>query len=242
MPQFTTIGRGCAGALLLIALWAAACKAQASSGDGAKNKSGPCTAYAIAITPQSIEIEQITNGVWQGFTALRTSCGPVTGQLYYAKDRNLLRYEIAPETRIDRDSPSARLRTEILRALLQRLFTLCGQRSSYAFATNAYPEIGERLAAASAESRAWDKHTGRPYAQTTAAYAKALLNADHGYPELAKPWAEWNYTVRITAIEKVLVRPVREMTAAERSRVKAPASDEDRLPVSAAIFYTIKKK
>jgi hypothetical protein len=242
MPQFTTIGWRCVGSLLLIALGTSACEAQTPSRESAKNESRSCTADAIAIAPENIEVTHITNGVWQGFTALDASCDPLVGRLYYAMDRNLLRYEIAPEMIIDQDWPLARLRTEILRALLRRMFALYGQRSSYGFATNAYPEIGERLAAASADSREWDKKTGRPYAQTAAAYAKALLNAERGYPELEQTLAEWNYSIRIDGVEKVLVRPVSEMSKAERSLVKAPVRDEDRLPVSVAIFYTIERK
>ena len=242
MPQFAMIRQISAGALLLVALGTSASKAQAPSRESAKNKSGPCTADTIAITPENIEVTHITNGVWQGFTALRTSCDLLVGRLYYAMDRNLLRYEIAPEMRIDQDWPPARLRTEILRVLLRRMFALYGQRSRYTFATNAYPEIGERLAAASADSREWDKKTGRPYAQTTAAYAKALLNTERGYPELERTLTEWNYTVRIDGVEKVLVRPVNEMSKAERSLMKASVRDENRLPVSAAIFYTIERK
>jgi len=241
MALRTTIWRRCAGTVLLIVLAVSACKSQVPSVEGAGHKSQPCTPDAPAIAPESIEITEITNGVWQGFVELSTRCGTLTGRLYYANERKLLRFEITPDSRIDR-APPARIRNEILRASLRKLFALYGQQSSYAFATNAYPEIGERLTASSAESPQWDKQTGQPYGQTTAAYAKVLINREQGYPELAKTFVEWNYTVRVSGVEKVLVRPVREMTAAERSLVKAPLRDEDRLPVSAAIFYTIEKK
>jgi hypothetical protein len=240
VSPLTTIGRRCVGALLLIALAAPVCQAQALSADGANNRYGQCAADEIA--PESIEITEVGSGVWKGFTAFLANCGPLIGRLYYSNDRDLLRYEITPETKANRDWPEAQLRTEILRALLRRLFAVYGQRSRYAFATNAYPEVGERLAAAAAESREWDKQTGRPSAQTTAAFAKALLNREHGYPELAKTWAERNYVVRISGIEKVLVRPAGSMSAAERALLKAPVRDDDQLPVSAAIFYTIEKK
>src|SRR5258708_20962541 len=115
------------------------------------------------VDQRHIVVETVPAGIWKGFTLFKMSCGEVTGQLFFGQHGNSLRYVVM---RADQDSDAASiptwLRSQMLQKLLERSFDVVGRQPRYSFATSAFPEIGARLAAASAESSSWDRKTGRP--------------------------------------------------------------------------------
>src|SRR5258708_8247929 len=150
------------------------------------------------VDQRHIVVETVPAGIWKGFTLFKVSCGDVSGQLFTGKHGNSIRYVVM---RADQDSDAAAiptwLRSQMLQKLLERSFDVVGRQPRYSFATSAFPEIGARLAAASAESSSWDRKTGRARHTTTGYFAQCLMNEQQTYPELLDVFATLGYTLTL---------------------------------------------
>ena len=190
-----------------------------------------------------IVVETVPGGICKGFTLFKMSCGEVTGQLFFGKHGNSLRYVVM---RADQDSDAASiptwLRSQMLQKLLERSFDVVGRQPRYSFATSAFPEIGARLAAASAESSSWDRKTGRARHTTTGHFAQCLMNEQQTYPELIDVFGTLGYNLRVGGTEDILVLPVGRMNAGDKQFIKVHLLPSDKLPVSAATYFTVERR
>jgi hypothetical protein len=192
------------------------------------------------VDQRHIVVESVPAGIWKGFTLFKMSCGEVTSQLFFGKHGNSLRYLV---TRADSDTASIPtwLRSRMLQKLLERSFDVAGRQPRYSFATSAFPEIGARLAAASAESSSWDRKTGRARHTTTGHFAQCLMNEQQTYPELAEVFGTLGYNLRVVGTEDILVLPVARMNAGDKQFIKVHLLPSDKLPVSAATYFTVER-
>jgi hypothetical protein len=195
------------------------------------------------VDQRHIVVETVPAGIWKGFTLFKMSCGEVTGQLFFGKHGNSLRYVVM---RADQDSDAASiptwLRSQMLQKLLERSFDVVGRQPRYSFATSAFPEIGARLAAASAESSSWDRKTGRARHTTTSHFAQCLMNEQQTYPELIDVFGTLGYNLRVGGTEDILVLPVGRMNASDKQFIKVHLLPSDKLPVSAATYFTVERR
>jgi hypothetical protein len=190
-----------------------------------------------------IAVETVPSGIWRGFTVFKISCGDITGQLFFGKRGNSLRY-VLMRAHQDSDAVSIPtwLRSQMLQKLLERSFDVAGRQPRYSFATSAFPEIGARLAAASAESSSWDRKTGHARHTTTGHFAQCLMNEQQTYPELADVFGTLGYNLRVGGTEDILVLPVARMNASDKQFIKVHLLPSDKLPVSAATYFTVEKR
>ncbi len=191
----------------------------------------------------SVSITETTSGIWSGYVALQGRCGSDEARLYYHRATYELRYEITPESLRDGKLPPIAIRNRLLDALLSRLFATYEKQPSYSFATNAYPEIMERVAADAAGSLQWNRATGRPRSRiTSAGYIKTLLNQKRSFRELAELFDRYDYTVQVASVEQISTLRFEEMKPAEKAVIHEALNDNDKLPTGAAIFYRIERR
>jgi hypothetical protein len=192
---------------------------------------------------RKIVVETVPAGIWKGFTLFKMSCGEITGQLFFGKRGNSLRYVVM---RAHQDSDVASiptsLRSRMLQLLLERSFDVDGRQPRYSFATSAFPEIGARLAAASAESSSWDRKTGRARHTTTGHFAQRLMNEQQTYPELADVFGTLGYNLRVGGAEDILVLPIAVMNAADKQFIRVHLLPSDKLPVSTATYFKVVRR
>jgi hypothetical protein len=192
---------------------------------------------------RNIVVETVRAGIWKGFSLFRMSCGEITGQLFFGKRGNSLRYVVMRAHQdSDATSISTSLRSRILQMLLERSFDVVGRQPRYSFATSAFPEIGARLAAASAESSNWDRKTGRARHTTTGHFAQRLMNEQQIYPELAAVFGTLGYNLSAGGTEDILVLPVARMNAFDKQFIKVHLLPSDKLPVSTATYFAVERR
>jgi hypothetical protein len=192
---------------------------------------------------RKIAVETVPAGIWQGFTLFRVSCGEITGQLFFDKHGNSLRYVVThADENSDVSAISPSIRSRILQLLLERSFEVEGRRARYSFATSAFPEIDARLAGACAESSRWNRKAGRPRDTSTDRFARQLMNEHQTAPELAEVFGTLGYDLRVSGTEDLLVLPIARMTAAERRFVKVRLLPTDKLLVSAAVYFIVQRR
>ncbi|HVN88563.1 MAG TPA: hypothetical protein VMT61_01980 [Candidatus Binataceae bacterium] len=209
--------------------------AQSEVRTGAGQPPDSCSADATVTEP--------TSGVWSGYVVLKGRCGADEARLYYHRGTHELRYEIATESLRDGKPAPITIRNRLLGALLSHLFAAFGKRPSYSFATNAFPEVQERMAADAAASAQWNRITGRPRAQVTSAgYVKSLLNQKSSYREIEAVFGDFDYAVRVASVEQVSTLRFIEMSPTEKAFIHEDLDDNDKLPTGAAIFYRIERR
>jgi len=198
--------------------------------------------HAAETDRRKMVVETVQAGVWKGLTLFQISCGEITGQLFFGKYGNSLRYVVmrAGENS-DATSIPPSLRSRMLEMLLERFFEIDGRQAQYSFATSAFPEIDARLAAACAESSQWNRKTGRPRDTTTGRFIRRLMNEQQTYPELATVFGTLAYNMRVGGTEDILVLPAGRMSAVERQFVKVNLLPSDELPVSAATYFIVER-
>jgi hypothetical protein len=191
-----------------------------------------------------VGVHPVREGIWKGFTVFSVMCGPIKGDLLFGSSHNSLRFAVAQDPGQNRDAAFVPLpvRTELLRLLLQRFFATSGRRLAYSFATSSFPEIGARLAAASAASPAWDREAGQPRNSTVNEFTKRMMNEKETYPELSKVFRDVGYDLRVSGTEDVLVLSIKQMSAADKVFIKGQLLPTDKLPVSAATYFRLDKR
>ncbi len=191
----------------------------------------------------SVSVKETTSGIWRGYVALQGRCGADAARLYYHRATHEIRYEITPESLRDGKLAPIAIRKSLLYALLYRLFATYEKQPSYSFATNAYPEIMERVAADAAVSLQWNRVTGRPRSQiTSAGYIKTLLNQRRSFRELAEVFDRYDYTVQVASVEQISTLRFGEIKPTEKAAIHEALNDNDKLPTGAAIFYRIERR
>jgi hypothetical protein len=193
---------------------------------------------------RNVVVEAVPAGIWKGFTLFKVSCGQTTGELFFGKRSNSLRYVVMRGSHQEFNAASipTSMRSRMLRMLLERLFDVAGRQPVYSFATSAFPEIGARLAAASAESSSWDRETGHARNAATSDFAKRLMNEKETYPELANVFGVLGYNVRVSGTEDILILAVDRMNAADKAFIKVHLLPSDKLPVSTATYFRIERR
>jgi hypothetical protein len=196
------------------------------------------------VNHRNIVVEAMREGIWKGFILFKVSCGKITGELFFGKGSDSLRYVVTRGSHQDFDAASIpiSMRSRMLRMLLERLFDVTGRQPVYSFATSAFPEIGARLAAASAESPSWDRETGRARNATTSDFARRLMNEKETYPELANVFSIFSYNSRVSGTEDILILAVDRMNAADKSFINVHLLPTDKLPVSTATYFRIERR
>jgi hypothetical protein len=184
----------------------------------------------------------VLRGIWKGYTVFGVACGAIEAHLLHGGSNSLV-FTLARGIGHQSSAASIPLsiRTALLRHLVQRFFTTTSRRTLYSFATNAFPELGARLAAASAASPEWNRAIGQPFNDEVSNFVKDLMNEKQTYPELSAVFADLGYDLRVSGIENILVLRVNQMNPEDRVYVSVPLLPTDELPVSAATYFKLKK-
>jgi hypothetical protein len=193
---------------------------------------------------RNVVVTTVPAGIWKGFMLFKMSCGRGTGELFFNRHSNLLRYVIGrgSQRAFDAASIPTSVRSKMFRILLERMFEVAGRRPVYFFATSSFPEIGARLAAAAAESSSWDREAGRPRNVTINDFARRLMNEKQTYPELANVLDSLGYSLQVNATEEIIVLRVDRMSAEDKAFIKVPLLPSDKLPVSTATYFRIERR
>lgn len=142
------------------------------------------------------------------------------------------RYRMRAKT----DLPISR-KMELLRPLMERMFQTEKSERAYSFTIAGYEELGQRLLALASKSKEWNRHSG--YSRQGHSFIVELLNHGDAYPELAQTVGEFNYQVRVSSVEKIMVLPVSRLTSEERASITGPVKNTDKFPANALIYFML---
>ncbi len=105
--------------------------------------------------------------------------------------------------------------------------------------TNRDFTMAKRVALASANSDEWDKKSGKPFQGHANSFVQNLANSHKVYPELVNLFADFNYKIEVSGVEKVLVQQANKMPF--WSEISDKVSSSDKLPFDCQTWFRIEK-
>ncbi|PIU54809.1 MAG: hypothetical protein COS89_09045 [Deltaproteobacteria bacterium CG07_land_8_20_14_0_80_38_7] len=101
------------------------------------------------------------------------------------------------------------------------------------------PELSEKLAIAAHEDKGWNKRTGKAMSGDSNAFIEDLINTKQIYNNLELLFKEFNLSIKVSSVEKVLARRAYELSY-YNSLQKQGIDKKEILPFHCLTWFSIK--
>lgn len=157
----------------------------------------PCSESQLS--ESQVSIVSVNSGFFTGQNRLTLSCGPLLAEAFYNPATATIALMLEDSTSAKTPPVPASTAARLYRLLLVRLL----KGSAYQLTIRNYIELGDRMAIAAGESKAWDRRRGRPRQGYPSAFVKQLLNTNHLFPEFSSLAGEFGYRLQVKDVEAV---------------------------------------